>query len=116
MLESFWVNKCSWIRLCTTPDMGMTINNCWKLFSSGVKRDHYVFFGIRELLERLALYCFNNPFSTDTGTLENNIFFLDEVDDGEIVSTLRAINFSSFDYCSTYVRIISDITLNSASS
>ena len=62
-LEKWWVNQCGWIRLCKTVATGMTINNCWKLFRYGVKRDHYdKFIGIRELLERLAQYCFNNPF------------------------------------------------------
>ena len=68
--------------------MGMNINNLWKLFRYGVKRDHYEkFIGIRELLEQLAQYCFNNPFSPDSGTPERNIPALDEVDDGDTVST-----------------------------
>ena len=61
--------------------MGMTITNWWKLFRYGVNRDHYDnFIGIREFLEQLALDCFKNPFSTDTGTPANNIPPLDEVD------------------------------------
>ena len=40
-LEKWWVTQRGWIRLCKTVDMGMTINNCWKLFRYGVKRDHY---------------------------------------------------------------------------
>ena len=39
----------------TTVAMGMTITNCWKLFSYGVKRYYYdKLIGIRELSERLA--------------------------------------------------------------
>ena len=66
-----------------TVYMVITITNYWKLFCYGVKRDHYEnFIGIRELLERLAQGCFNNMFSPETRTLENNIPPLDEVDDG----------------------------------
>ena len=116
-LEIFWVTHCGWLRLCTTVSMGMTIINFWKIFCYGVKRDHYdKLIDIREFLGRLALDCFNNPFSTDTGTLENNIPLLDEVDDGETVSTCRALHFSSSGSCSTEVSTISNMTLNSASS
>ena len=56
----------------------MTITNFRKLFSYGDNREHYEkLIGIRELLKQLALDCFNNPFSTDTGTLEKNIPPLD---------------------------------------
>ena len=51
--------------------------------------------GIRELLEQLALDCFNNHFSNDTRTSANNLPHLDEVNDGETVSNCHAINFSS---------------------
>ena len=40
---------------------------------------------------------------------------LDEVDDGDTVSTLRALNFSSCISPSVAVSTISDMTLNSAS-
>ena len=40
-LEKWWVTKCGWMRLYTTVATGMTITNVWKLFSYGVKRDHY---------------------------------------------------------------------------
>ena len=53
-------------------------------------------------------------FSTDTGTPGKKPP-LDEVDEGEIVSTFRA-KFSSSISPSTEFRTISDITLNSASS
>ena len=100
-----------------TVTMIMTITNFWKLFFSGVKRCHYdKLIGIRELLERLAKYCFNNPFSSDSGTPENNIPPLDYVNDVDTVSTFRALNFSSFIYPSAAVCTISDMTLNSASS
>ena len=39
-LEKFWVTKCGWIRLCTTVDIGMTINNSRKLFHYGFKIYH----------------------------------------------------------------------------
>ena len=74
--------------------MGMTINNCWKLFCCGFKRDHYdKLIGIREFLERLAQDCFNNPFLPDSVTLSNNTPPLDEVDDGETVSNCLALHF-----------------------
>ena len=96
--------------------MVMTITNCWELFHYGVKRDHYdKLIGIREFLEQLAQYCFNNNFSPDRGTPENNTPPLDEADDGETVSTCRALNFSSFISPSASVRTISGTTLNSAS-
>ena len=96
--------------------MGITITNFWKLFCFGVKRDHYdKLIGIREFLERLAFNCFNNTFSTDTGIPEKNIPLLDEIDDGETVSTCRSIHFSSTVYHSTHISTMSDLTLNSAS-
>ena len=62
------------MRLCTVVAMLMTIPNSWKLFSYGVKRDHYdKFIGIREFSERLAQDCFKNPFLPDIGTQEKNI-------------------------------------------
>ena len=65
-----------------TVAMGMTITNYWKLFCYGVKRDHYdKLIGIREFSERLAQDCFNNNFSSDSGTPAKNIPLLDEVDD-----------------------------------
>ena len=68
--------------------MGMTINRFWKLFHYKFKRYHYAkLIGIRQLLEGLSIYCFNNTFSTDTGYLANNTPLLDNVDDRETVST-----------------------------
>ena len=94
----------------------MTITNCWKLFSYGVKRDHYdKLIGIRELSERLAQDCFNNIFSPDRGTPANNTPPLDEVDDGDTVSTCRALHFSSCISPSAAVSTISDMNLNTAS-
>ena len=56
--------------------VGMSITNFWKLFCYGIKRYHYEkLFAIREIFERLALDCFNNSFSDDTGTPANNIHF-----------------------------------------
>ena len=97
--------------------MGMTITNCCKLFCCSVKRYYYeelVF--IRELLECLALDFFKNKFSTDTGNLANNIPPLDEVNDGETVSTFYEIHFSCCISPSASSSAIYDITLNSDSS
>ena len=70
-------------------------------------REHYdKLIDIKELLEQLALYRFNNPFSTDTGTPENNIYLFDEVDDEETFSTCRALHFSSYVYLSTQFKTI----------
>ena len=96
--------------------MGMNITNCWKLFRYGVKRDHYdKLMGIREFLERLAQYCFNNKLSSDRGTPAKNIPPLDEVDDEDTVSTCRALQFSSCIYPSSAASTISDMAQNSAS-
>ena len=79
-------------------------------------RNHYkIFIGIRELCDLIFFNCLSIPFSYDTVTSENNIPLLDDVDDGEKVSTFRAIHFSSYSSCYTEVSIISEITINSAS-
>ena len=96
--------------------MKMNINSFWKIFCYGVKRYQYEkFTGTREFLEQIALDCSNNPSSTDTGTPANIITLLDEVDNGEIVSTCRELHFSSSASRSTEVRTIYNIILNSAS-
>ena len=47
----------------------MTITNIWKPFICGIKRYHYKkLISIREFLEQLDIGCFNNIFTTDTGT------------------------------------------------
>ena len=66
-------------------------------------------------MERLDLDCFNIIFLSYTGTQENNIPPLDEVDEGEKCSTCHSLHFYSYVSTSTEVRTISDITLNSAS-
>ena len=67
-----------------------------EIFRFGVRRYHYEkLVGIREFLEQYYLDCFNNPFSTDTGTLSKNMPLLDEVDNGDSVSTFSSLNFSS---------------------
>ena len=102
VLEKFWVTQCGWLRLCTTVAMVMTITGFWKPFHYGVKRDHYdKFISIREFLEILSLYCFKNTFPADTRALAKNIPTLDEVDDGETVSTFHSLCFFSSDYCYT---------------
>ena len=97
--------------------MGITITNCWKLFRYGVNRDHYEkLIGIRELSEQLLQYCFNNTFSPDSGTPENNSSPLDELDDGDTVSTCCALHFTSCISPSAAASNISNITQYSASS
>ena len=84
VLKLLWVTYRGWLLSCTTASMITTVTNLWKLFCCGVKRYHYEkLIGIREFWERLALYCFNN----ETGTPENNIRTLDEINYGETVST-----------------------------
>ena len=96
--------------------MVITITNCWELFRYGVKRDHYdKLTGIIELSERLAQDFFNNKLSSDRGTPEKNIPPLDEVDDGDTVSTCRALQFSICISPSAAVINIYDMTQNSAS-
>ena len=47
----------------------------WNIFCYGFNREqNRSFIEIGELLERLALDCFNNPFITDTGTPDSNIY------------------------------------------
>ena len=76
--------------------MGKVIANFWKLFRYGVKRNHYdKFIGITEFLELIATDCFNNTFTTDTGTLEKNIPFLYGIDNKGTVSTCWSLNYSS---------------------
>ena len=73
-LEKLWVTLFGCLRLFMTVSMEMTIPIFWKLFWYGVKRCHYEkLIGIREFSEWLAIYCFNNTFSTCTETPENNI-------------------------------------------
>ena len=97
--------------------MGKTITNGWKPFCNGFKRDHYEkLICVREFLEGLAKYCFNNHFSPDIGTLENNIPPLDKSEDGDKVSTCRALHLSSCISPSAAASTIYDIALNSASS
>ena len=94
-LEKWWFTQCGWLRLCTAISMRIIITNCWKLFCCGVKRERYdKLIGIGEFLERLAQYYFNNNFSYYIRTPANNIPPLDEVDDGDTVSTCRALHFS----------------------
>ena len=115
-LEKWWVTQCGWLWLFTTVAMGMTITNCWKLFSYVLKRDHYdKLIGIREFLERLSHDCFNNNFSYDRGIPEKNTPPLDEVDDKDKVSTCCALQFSTCISPSAAVSTISDLTQNSAS-
>ena len=68
--------------------MVMTITNGWKRFGCGVEQDHYGKpIGMREFSELLAPDCFNNPFSTDNGTLGKNISPLEEDNEVETFYT-----------------------------
>ena len=111
MCQSVWL-----VTVLLKVSVGMTITNFWKLFYYGFKRHHYEkSICIREFWKQLALDCFYNPFSTDTGTPEKNTPPLDEVDDGETVSTCREVSFPSSNSCSTQFRTIYEITINSDS-
>ena len=117
-LEKFWVAQCVWIRLCKTVDKRMTITNFWKLFCYGVKRDCCEkLIGIRAFLERLALHCFNNHFSTDTWypDKEHTLPLMRLMKERQFVLAVY-FNFSISDFPSTEVRTIYDITIISASS
>ena len=93
-LEKFWVTHCGWLRLFMTVALGITITNCWKLFCNEVQGYHNKkLVGIREFMELIAQDCFNDTFSTNNETPEKKIPPLDEVNDGMIVSTCRALNF-----------------------
>ena len=114
-LEKLWVTQCGWIRLFTTIAMGTTITNSWKLFCYGVKTDRYnKFIGIREFLERIAVGCFNNPFTTDTGTPEKNIPSLDDIDNEGTIPTCWILNYSSSSTRNSEISLISDITIDTA--
>ena len=116
VLEKLWVTQCGWLRLCMEVDMGITITNFWKLFSYGVKRNHYEkLIGIREFLERISLDWLNNPFTTETGTLSKITPLLDKINDREKFLTHREIIFSSSVSCSMQVSTISYFTTNSDS-
>ena len=86
-----------------------------KIFSCGVKRyNYYKWIGIRELSEQISLDFFNSPFSTNTENAAKIISPLDELDDGQTVSTCQGLHFSSDDYRYTEFNNIYDITLNIA--
>ena len=81
---------------CVTVATGKKINNRWKLFRYGVKRDHYgKFIGIREFSELIAADCFNSNIKTDTGTPANNITSLDNIDNKGTVFNHRNLSYSS---------------------
>ena len=109
-LEKWRVTQCVWMQLFTIVYMGINITSFWKLFRYGVKRDRCdKLFCIRELLERLAQYCFNDTFSPDIRTPVKNIPPFGEVDYGDIVSTCCALQSSSCISPSAAVSTISDL-------
>ena len=62
-LENYWVTQCGWIWSCNIFDNGMNLTSLLKLFHYGVKREyHEKYVGMRELLEKIALDCFNDTF------------------------------------------------------
>ena len=74
--------------------MGITINVSWEVFHYRFKRyTHEKFIDIRELLESLALDCFNNYFTTEIVNLEIYIPLIDKVNNGYIFSTCCALHF-----------------------
>ena len=61
--DTFWVNKDSWIWLCTTVYNGKSVTDLCNIFCYKFNTEQYeTFISIRELLERLSHYCFNNYF------------------------------------------------------
>ena len=96
----------------STVDIGMMITNCWKLFHCGVKRDHYEkLIRIREFSEQIAVSCFINTFTEDTGNLVNSIPSLDNIDNKVAVYNYQRLNYSSSSPCSSEIITISDITI-----
>ena len=101
-MGKFGVTHCDWLRLCTTVSIGINVTRFWKLFSHGVKREHYEkVIGIRRLLGRVSRYCFSNPFSSDSGTPAKNIPLLDGLNDEEPVATRCHIYFTNDQYHTT---------------
>ena len=41
VLEKFWVNQCSWLKLFITVAMRITITDFWKIFHYSVKKYHH---------------------------------------------------------------------------
>ena len=98
------------------------VNDNYKLmetiFNSFKRYNYDILIGIIEFSEQIAIDFFSNPFTTDTRTPYIYIYIplLDEVNNGDTVSTCRSIHVSSTVYYSTHISTMSDLTLNSASS
>ena len=104
--------QCSWLRLCTTIAVGVNITNCWKLVCCGVNRDQYdKLIIITELLEQIAVDCFNNTFTIDTGTPAKNIPSLDGIDKQFTVYTCQRLIYSSSPPLNSDISTIFDITV-----
>ena len=89
-------NQYGWLCLCTKVAIGVYLTKWWKIFCCGVKIEHcYKDIGIREYSEKLSHYCFQNAFSTATGTLANNLPLFDDVDDKELVGYFHCTGFST---------------------
>ena len=81
-------------------------------FSMGIRGNTTTsLFCIREFLELLAMDCFINTFTTDTGAPEKNIPFLDEIDNKATVTTCWILNCYSYSPCSSEISKISEITI-----
>ena len=92
--------------------MSMKITSCSKIFFNGVKRDHYdKFIGIREFLEQIAMDCFSNYVTIDTGTLKKIIPFLDKIDNEVTVSTCRNLKHFSYSLRNSVISPILDIPI-----
>ena len=65
-------------------------------------------------MERIAVDCFSNNFTTDTGTTSKNIPPLDEIDNEVTVYIFRRLNYSSSSPCNSDISIISDIMIATA--
>ena len=65
-------------------------------------------------MEQIAVDCFNNNFTTDIGTQENNIPSLDEINNKDTVYTCHILNYSIYYPFNSEIITISDITIATA--
>ena len=115
-LEKFWVVQCGWIILFLTFYMLMNITNRWKLFSYGVLI--YITIKIywyQRVLGTTRSWLIKHPFFNWYWESGNNIPLLDDVDGGEIVSTWRSLQFSSFASCAKEFITIYGLSLDNDS-
>ena len=65
-------------------------------------------------MEQIAVDCFNNNFTTDTGTPAENIASFDDIDNKGTMSTCRSLDYSSYSPHNSKISTISDITITTA--